>query len=351
MPKRENSMKTLKIVLAAALAASALTTAAEARDQIQIKGSSTVLPYASIVAEAFGENFEYPTPVVEGGGSGAGRKALCEGVGENTIDIADSSSRIKQSDIDTCKANGVNEIQEVRIGYDGIVFASDINGSSFAFTPADWFKALAAKVVVDGKVVDNPYKSWHDVNADLPDQEILAFIPGTKHGTREVFDIKVLEDGCKESGALEAFVAAKGEKDGEKACLALRTDGASVDIDGDYTETLARLDANKNAIGVFGLSFYENNTDKLRVATMNGVSPSVDTVAKGEYPVSRPLYFYVKNAHLDVIPGLQEYIEFFVSDEMAGPDGPLAAYGLVPDPELAKTQEMVKNRTPMGPLN
>ena len=200
-------------------------------------------------------------------------------------------------------------------------------------------------------MVSNPNTSWADVNADLPDQEILAFIPGTKHGTREVFDIKVLEDGCKESGALEAFVAAKGEDDGEKACVALRTDGVSVDIDGDYTETLARLDANKQAIGVFGLSFYENNTDKLRVATMNGVSPSVDTVAKGDYPVSRPLYFYVKNAHLDVIPGLQEYVEFFVSDDMAGPDGPLAAYGLVPDPELAKTQEMVKNRTPMGPLN
>ena len=307
-----------------------------------------MLPYATIVAEAFGENFEYPTPVVEGGGSGAGRKALCEGVGENTIDIANSSSRIKQSDIDNCASNGVAEIQEVRIGYDGIVFASDINGPDFAFTPADWFKALAAEVVVDGEVVANPYKTWHDVNADLPEQEILAFIPGTKHGTREVFDIKVLEDGCKESGALEAFVAAKGEDDGEKACVALRTDGVSVDIDGDYTETLARLDANKQAIGVFGLSFYENNTDKLRVATMNGVSPSVDTVAKGDYPVSRPLYFYVKNAHLDVIPGLQEYVEFFVSDDMAGP---LAAYGLVPDPELAKTQEMVKNRTPMGPLN
>jgi phosphate transport system substrate-binding protein len=339
----------------AGVAAGALLLAAagqaQARDQIQIKGSSTVLPYASIVAEAFGENFDFPTPVVEGGGSGAGRKALCEGVGENTIDIADSSSRIKQSDIDNCKANGVNEIQEVRIGYDGIVFASDINGPSFAFTPADWFNALAAEVVVDGKIVANPNKSWHDVKADLPDQEILAFIPGTKHGTREVFDIKVLEDGCKESGALEAFVAAKGEKDGEKMCLNLRTDGVSVDIDGDYTETLARLDANKHAIGVFGLSFYQNNTDKLQVATMNGITPSVETVASGEYPVSRPLFFYVKNAHLDVIPGLQEYIEFFVSDDMAGPDGPLAAYGLVPDPELAATQEKVKNRVPMGPLN
>lgn len=133
--------------------------------------------------------------------------------------------------------------------------------------------------------------------------------------------------------------------------MTLRTDGASVDIDGDYTETLSRISANKDAIGVFGLSFYQNNTDKLKVATMSGVTPSVETIAAGDYPVSRPLYFYVKNAHLDVIPGLQEYIEFFVSDEMAGPDGPLAAYGLVSDPELAKTQEMVANREPMGPLS
>ena len=350
---REIEMNTLKLSLAAMVASVAFAGAAAARDQIQIAGSSTVLPYASIVAEAFGENTDFPTPVVESGGSGAGRKKLCEGVGENTIDIANSSSRIKQSDIDMCAQNGVKEIQEVRIGYDGIVFASDINGAEFAFTPADWHMALAAKVLKDGQLVDNPYKKWNEIRADLPDQEILAFIPGTKHGTREVFDEKVIVDGCKEDGALEALKAANGgdEKAAEKACMALRTDGVSVDIDGDYTETLARIDANKNAIGVFGLSFYQNNTDKLRVATMSGVTPSVDTIAKGEYPVSRPLYFYVKNAHLDVIPGLQEYIEFFVSDEMAGPDGPLAAYGLVPDPELAKTQAAVKARTPMGALN
>ena len=347
----------MKFTHLAGVAAGALMLAAagqaQARDQIQIKGSSTVLPYASIVAEAFGENFEFPTPVVEGGGSGAGRKALCEGVGENTIDIADSSSRIKQSDIDLCASNGVTEIQEVRIGYDGIVFASDINGAEFAFTPADWHKALAAKVVVDGKLVDNPHKSWKEINPEFPDQAILAFVPGTKHGTREVFDEKVILDGCEEDGTFEAQLAANGDdkKKAEKACMALRTDGVSIDIDGDYTETLARIDANKNGIGVFGLSFYQNNTDKLRVATMNGVVPSVESIAAGEYPVSRPLYFYVKNAHLDVIPGLQEYVEFFVSDDMAGPDGPLAAYGLVPDPELAKTQEMVKNRVPMGPLD
>ena len=342
-------MNAIKFAAAALVASTAFAGAAIARDQIQIAGSSTVLPYASIVAEAFGENFSFPTPVVESGGSGAGRKKLCEGVGENTIDIANSSSRIKQSDIDLCASNGVAEIQEVRIGYDGIVFASDINGASFAFTPADWYNALAAKVMKDGALVDNTAKTWADVNPDLPAQDILAFIPGTKHGTREVFDVKVLEAGCEATGAEEAFKAAGDEK--AKGCTALRTDGVSVDIDGDYTETLARIDANKNAIGVFGLSFYENNTDKLQVATMSGVNPSTETIASGEYPVSRPLYFYVKNAHLDVIPGLQEYIEFFVSDEIAGPDGPLAAYGLVSDPELAKTQEMVKNRTPMAALN
>ena len=343
-------MNAIKLAAAAILASSALTGAAVARDQVQIAGSSTVLPYASIVAEAFGENFEFPTPVVESGGSGAGRKKLCEGVGENTIDIANSSSRIKQSDIDLCASNGVTEIQEVRIGYDGIVFASDINGPEFAFTPADWHNALAAKVLKDGQLVDNPYKSWNEIRADLPAQEILAFVPGTKHGTREVFDEKVIIAGCEENGAAEAHKAA-GAEDVDDACMALRTDGVSIDIDGDYTETLARVDANKNGIGVFGLSFYQNNTDKIRVGTMGGVVPSVESIASGEYPVSRPLYFYVKNAHLDVIPGLQEYVEFFVSDEIAGPDGPLAAYGLVSDPELAKTQEMVKNRTPMGALN
>jgi phosphate transport system substrate-binding protein len=328
-----------------------------ARDQVQVTGSSTVLPYATIVAEAFGENFDFPSPVVEGGGSGAGRKKLCEGVGENTVDIANSSSRISQSDIDLCAANGVTEIMEVRIGYDGIVFASAAAGAEFALTPADVYGALAANVAKDGAIAPNATTQWSEVNAALPAQDILAFVPGTKHGTREVFDTKVIIAGCKETGAFDLFLAtAEGADDGEKedaaedACMELRTDGRSVDIDGDYTETLARLDADPTAVGVFGLSFYQNNTDKLRVATMSGVVPSVESIASGEYPVSRPLYFYVKKAHIGVIPGLKEYIEFFVSDDMAGPDGPLAEYGLVSDPELAATQEMVASETPMGPL-
>ena len=339
-------MSLLKLTVST-LALAGMSTAAFARDNVQVAGSSTVLPYASIVAEAFGENFDFPTPVVESGGSSAGLKRFCEGVGEETIDVANASRAIKSSEIEACAAAGVTDIMEVRIGYDGIVFASDVNGPEFAFTPDQWFKALAAQVVVDGKIVANPYTMWNEVDASLPAQPIQAFIPGTKHGTREVFEVNVLEAGCKASGAEEVFTAERGE-DGGKACIALRTDGRSVDIDGDYTETLARIAADTNGIGVFGLAFYENNTDKLRVGTMSGIVPSTESIATGEYPVSRPLYFYVKAAHLDVIPGLQEYVDFFVSDDMAGPDGPLAQYGLVSDPELASTQEAVANRVVMG---
>lgn len=334
-------MKTAMFTSAIAIAALSATTAS-ARDQVQIAGSSTVLPYATIVAEAFGENTDFPTPVVESGGSSAGLKKFCEGVGEGTIDIANASRAIKEKEVATCAENGVTGILEVRIGYDGIVFASDIASNSFAFSQADWYKALAAEVVVDGALVPNPYTMWNEVNPDLPAQEIMAFVPGTKHGTREVFEVEVIEAGCKDTGALEALTAMKGdEKEAVKACTALRTDGRSVDIDGDYTETLSRIQSNPNGIGVFGLSFYENNTDKLQVATMGGVVPSVESIASGDYPVSRPLFFYVKTQHIGVIPGLKEYAEFFVADELAGPDGPLAAYGLVSDPELAATQAAV----------
>lgn len=350
-------MKSFHLTASVLAFAAAAAMPAFARDQIQVTGSSTVLPYATIVAEAFGENFDFPTPVVEGGGSGAGRKKMCEGVGETTVDIANSSSRISKSDIELCAANGVAEIMEIRFGYDGIVFASDVAGPDFALTPADVYGAVAAKVAKDGALVDNAAASWAEVNAALPAQDILVLVPGTKHGTREVFDTKVIVAGCKETGAHDLFLAvAEGKDDKEKAgnadkaCMELRTDGRSVDIDGDYTETLARLDADKQAVGVFGLSFYQNNTDKLKVATMSGVVPSTESIASGEYPVSRPLYFYVKKAHIGVIPGLKEYIEFFVSDDMAGPNGPLAAYGLVSDPELAATQAAVAAETPMGPL-
>ena len=342
-------MSLSKTTVSALAIAAVSATAAAARDQVQVAGSSTVLPYAAIVAEAFGENFDFPTPVVESGGSSAGLKRFCEGVGETTIDIANASRQIRDSEREACAAAGVTDIIEVRIGYDGIVFASQQSGPAFdAFTPSDWFNALAPKVVVDGQLVDNPHSMWSDFNADLPEVEILAFIPGTKHGTREVFEEKVIAAGCEATGAMEAMMAAgMSEDDAEDACLEVRTDGRSVDIDGDYTETLARIDANPNGVGVFGLSFYENNTDKLKVATMDGVVPSTETISTGEYPVSRPLYFYIKKAHIGAIPGLKEFAEFFVSDDISGPDGPLADYGLVSDPELAATQEAVANEETM----
>lgn len=333
-----------------AIALSAAATAATARDQVQVAGSSTVLPYASIVAEAFGENFDFPTPVVESGGSSAGLKRFCEGVGENTIDIANASRKIKDSEIEACAAAGVTDIVEVRIGYDGIVFASEKGGNAFAYTPSDWFLALSDTVLVDGKLAANPNKTWADVNADFPTQALQAFIPGTKHGTREVFEDKVILAGCEATGAFEAIMHDNGgdKKAAEKACISLRTDGVSVDIDGDYTETLARIESNKDGIGVFGLAFYENNTDKLQVATMSDVVPSTESIATGEYPVSRPLYFYIKKAHIGVIPGLKEFAEFFVAEEIAGPDGPLAEYGLVADPELEATQEAVADEVVLG---
>ena len=334
---------------ALALSAMAATTAA-ARDHVQIAGSSTVLPYASIVAEAFGENFDFPTPVVESGGSSSGLKRFCEGVGENTIDIANASRAIREKEIAACAEAGVTDIIEVRIGYDGIVFASQINGPAYtAFQPADIFNALGSKVLVDGTIVDNPHSQWADFNANLPAADILAFIPGTKHGTREVFEDKVLLEGCEVTGAMEAMMASgMPEDDAEDACIDVRQDGASVDIDGDYTETLARIDTNPNGIGIFGLAFYENNQDKLKVATMGGVAPSTETISTGEYPVSRPLFFYMKKAHIGVIPGLKEFASFFVADEIAGPDGPLSAYGLVADPELAATQTAIEAETPIG---
>ena len=311
----------------------ATATMAQARDYVHIAGSSTVLPYATIVAEAFGDNFDFPTPVVESGGSGAGRKRLCDGIGMNTIDIANSSSLMKPDEAERCAAS--IKFEKVQIGYDGIVFASRLENTGFEnLTPGQIYLAVSDK---------SKATNWQDVDPSMPDRAIKVYLPGTKHGTREVFDKKVMVGGCKQVGAYDLFFENNGgdKKAAEKECMKVRRDGLSVDIDGDYTETLASLEANKEGIGVFGLSFLLNNTDTIYAATINGVEATTDTIASGEYPISRPLQFYVKLDHIGQVPGMKEYIEFFVSDEIAGPDGPLAEYGLVSDPELAKTQAMV----------
>ncbi len=317
---------------------------ASARDGISVAGSSTVLPYATIVADMFAEQTGHPIPTVDSGGSGHGLNLFCRGVGPDTIDIANASRPIRTDEVKRCAAAGVSEIIEVRFGFDGIVFASSIDGPAFtAFELEHWYKAMVREIVKDGALVPNPFRNWRDVDPGLPDAAIHAFIPGEFHGTRDVFDERVILQGCKIAGAYQELLDAGLSKDAAKtACTKLRTDGRAEEIDKDYTETLALIDRNPDGVGVFGLAFYENNQDKLKVAEIGGVIPTADTIATGQYPVSRPLFFYVKRAHYDLVPGLKDYVRLFVSDEIAGPRGPLPVFGLVPDPALKETQARIE---------
>lgn len=335
---RINSLKKLMLVTAVAMGCSSLAQA-QTRDTIQIAGSSTVLPFASIVAEEFGNNFaQFKTPVVGSGGSSGGLRQFCQGVGANTIDIANSSREIKPAEVEACHAAGVKQIIGVKVGYDGIVFASRIDSGDFKLEPKHVFLAQAAKVPQNGKLVANPYTRWSQIDKSLPDQDILLAIPGSNHGTREVYEEKVIHAGCQtfaEIKSLEKEAAAE-------VCLAMRTDGRIVEIAGDYTETLARLQAQKDTVGVFGLSFYEANRDRIKVASVAGVTPSLESIIAGKYPVSRPLFFYVKGEHVGVIPGLLEYAQYFISDAVSGFDSPLEAAGLIPLAEDERA-EVLKN--------
>jgi len=335
-------------VLALAAAASALAgpAFAQARDTIQIAGSSTVLPFASIVAEEFGNAFpEYPTPVVGSGGTGGGLRQFCAGADLNTIDIANASRRITADEVATCNANGVGQILEVPFGYDGIVFATGIAQGDFAFEPKYVYLAIAAMVPVDGRMVANPYTSWNQIDPSLPDQAINLVVPASNHGTREVFEQNVIERGCAAAGLPEM-----SEEQRDAACLALRQDGRVVEVAGDYTETLARLQTTPTAVGVFGLSFYEQNRDTLKVATMDGVQPTLETITSGAYPVSRPLYFYVKGEHIGRVPGIEDYVAFFLSSQMAGEAGRLEEAGLIPAPaeEIEAAQDAFDARTALS---
>ncbi|MEG0171270.1 MAG: hypothetical protein RIQ74_2409 [Pseudomonadota bacterium] len=324
------------IALALAVSGVAVaTTANAARDTIQIAGSSTVLPYASIVAEEFGNNFpQFKAPVVGSGGTSGGLKQFCQGVGDNTIDIANASRKIKDSELAACKKAGVNQVQEIKIGYDGIVFASNSRKGAYNLDPAHVFTALAAQLPSGGKLVPNPYTRWNQIDDELPNEPITLVIPATNHGTREVFQEKMVEAGC------ESFAYFKNlEKEAQKkACANFRKDGRVIEIAGDYTETLARLKTSPNAVGVFGLGFYDQNRDKLRVATVNGVLPSEKTVLSGQYPVSRALYFYVKGEHLKSIKGLPQYVEYFLNKKASGKGSKLEKAGLITmsDKERAK---------------
>ena len=325
---------TLSIALVAGLLGLGLSTAKAARDVITIVGSSTVYPFATVVAEHFGKNTGFKTPKVESTGSGGGLKLFCAGVGVEHPDITNASRKIKSSEIEKCKSNGVNDIVEVKIGYDGIALANSIKAAPMELTLHDIFLALAGEVpATDGSetLVANPYKTWKDVNASLPDTAIEVLGPPPTYGTRDAFVELAMEEGCKTFDWIKAMK--KTDKKSYKAlCHTIREDGAYVEAGENDNLIVQKLEANPKAVGIFGFSFLDQNSDKVQGSTVNGVAPEFDSIANGDYPVSRPLYFYVKKAHVGSIPGITEYLSEFASEKAWGVDGYLSDKGLIPMP-------------------
>ncbi|MCF4165413.1 PstS family phosphate ABC transporter substrate-binding protein [Zavarzinia compransoris] len=334
---------------AAAVLATAFAGQAAARDQIHIVGSSTVFPFTTATAEAFGKLGSFKTPVVESTGTGGGMKLFCGGVGTDTPDLTGASRRIKKSEIELCAKNGVAEIVEVKIGFDGIVFANSKEGPVLDLTKAQIWKALSAQVVVDGALVDNPYTMWNEIDGGLPATKIEVLGPPPTSGTRDAFSELVMETGCEEAEAVEAFKAAGDEK--AKGCMKIREDGAYIEAGENDNLIVQKLVANKDAFGIFGYSFLEENADKIQGAKIEGVEPEYDNISSGKYGVSRSLFVYVKKAHIGTVPGIQEFMTEYTSGKAMGEDGYLADKGLIalPESEASKIRTTVANMTPLDP--
>jgi len=331
-----------KILIIATLATTVVTAqfASAARDYISIVGSSTVYPFATVVAERFGKSSAYKTPKVESTGSGGGLKLFCQGTSIQTPDITNASRRIKSSEFALCANNGVTDIVEILIGYDGIVLANSNKVSKFELSRKDIFLALAAKVPnPDGSetLIENPYQTWQDVNPDLPATKIEVLGPPPTSGTRDAFQELALEGGCKSFGWINAMKK-HDKKSYKKVCRTVREDGAYIEAGENDNLIVQKLNANKNALGIFGFSFLEQNSDTVQGSLIDGQEPTFDNIADGEYPVSRPLYFYVKKAHIDVVPGIKEYLAEFTNERAFGEDGYLADKGMIPLNAAARNQ-------------
>ena len=323
-------MKTITKTLACAvLGAVAVAGTAEARDQIRIVGSSTVFPFSTTVAENFGKASKFKTPVVESTGSGGGMKLFCSGVGVEHPDITNASRRIKSSEFKTCTENGIT-ITEVKIGFDGIVLASDKSAPNINLTLGQVFLALAKEVPMDGKLVANPYKNWSDIDPSLPNAKIEVLGPPPTSGTRDAFVEIAMEGGCKQVPGAKDLGLAK------KACHEIREDGAFIEAGENDNLIVQKLQANPAAVGIFGFSFLDQNSDKLKGASIDGVAPEFERIAAGDYPVSRSLYFYVKGEHVGVIPGIKEYVTEFTSEKAWGEEGYLVDKGLIPLPDAER---------------
>ncbi len=321
------------IVLAvAAVASIGVAAAAQARDQIRIVGSSTVFPFSTSVAERFGKSTGFKTPVVESTGSGGGLKLFCSGVGVQHADVTNASRRIKKSEVDRCARNGVTAITEVKIGYDGIVLANSRKAKATDITLKQLFLALAKSVPADdtgSKLQDNPYKMWSDIDPSLPRRKIEVLGPPPTSGTRDAFVELALEGGCRKFPAIEAMKK-KDKKRYKAICHGIREDGAFIVAGENDVLIIQKLVANPNAYGIFGFSFLDSNADRIRGTAVDGVAPEFESISSGEYPVSRSMYFYVKRAHIGVIPGIEEYVGEFTAERAWGPEGYLVDKGLIP---------------------
>lgn len=341
-------------MLASAVIATGLSGTAQAqagRDYIYIVGSSTVYPFATVVAERFGRGSEFKTPKVESTGSGGGLKLFCDGVGVDHPDITNASRAIKMSEVESCASNGVTDIVEVKIGYDGIVIANSIAASDVNLSRTDIFMALAKQIPgdADGELMDNPYETWADVNPALPDVRIEVLGPPPTSGTRDAFVELAMEGGCKTVAWIKALK--KTDSDSYKAiCHTIREDGAFVEAGENDNLIVQKLEGNPDAFGIFGFSFLDQNSEKVKGAQVDGVAPTFDAIADGDYPVSRPLYFYAKKAHVDVIPGLRGFLREFTSERAWGDEGYLSDRGLIPMPadERGEIAANVRNLTPLS---
>jgi len=365
------------LVLAALSAAivSGTAQAAAARDYISIVGSSTVYPFATVVAEQFGKTTKFKTPKIESTGSGGGLKLFCAGVGVEHPDITNASRRIKKSEQELCAKNGVKDIVEVKIGYDGIVLGQSKAAPTLKLTRRDIFLALGKMVPgPEGKLIENPNKTWKDVNAALPDTKIEVLGPPPTSGTRDAFvelameagaetfdDLKAL-DKSKDEAEIKALMAKlgipesafnqKGSKVFQAVAHGIREDGAFIEAGENDNLIVQKLEANPDAVGIFGFSFLDQNADKIQGALVDGQAPTFENIADGAYPVSRPLFFYVKKAHVGAVPGIAEYLAEFTSEKAMGEEGYLADKGLIPAPEAERNQFRANAEAliPMGAL-
>ena len=329
------------IIMACIISSLVVTSVAQARDTLSLAGSSTVLPFARIIAEQLGKNPNFKTPVVESGGSSVGKKGVCDGVGTKFIDIGNASSRMKTKELAYCEKNGV-KLTEIKVGYDGIVVANSKKGKVLNISKADLGKALTAKVAINGKMVDNPYKKWSEINPSLPNVEIRVYGPPTTSGTRASYAEMVNEKGyCKKDDKAKAALKAAGMK--AKKCRAMRTDGAFIEAGEQDNLIVQKLNEDITAYGIFGFSYLDQNSDTLQGAVISKTAPTFENIASNNYSVSRALYYYVKHQHIGVVPGIKEYMAEWTKHW--GDEGALSDAGMIPMPksERAKYKSAMTN--------